>query len=286
MKGSSAFLDENEVMQAAELLKGAVMISAGDAIYALCEAVEPSQTLLMQKINELLTGLNIDAEYTDINGTGVKMSANDLLKLGRELAQSKTYTAYSSLTYYELVHQGGRKTELASANKLLRSSTGCFGLATGSSPSAGYSGVYAVRRGDVTYICAIVGAQNNAERSATVTEMFEYAFSAYKATTVAKAGKALASQVPVENGTLRGVDLISKNDVKLLGQGDVEYTKTEDIPEKLRAPLSTQDVVGTITYTDPDGNVLAIVELSPAESVEVAAFAHHFRQILLAWLHK
>ena len=286
VKGASAFLDAGEQIKAAELLRSAVMVCAGDAIYALCETLEPSRTMLLASVNALLGELGIGVAYTDVNGTGAKFSASDLLKLGQALAQSPAYCTYSGLYYHELAHQSGRKTELVSSNKLLNSTAGCFGLATGSSPGAGYSGIYAVRRGDTTYICVVAGAKNNADRTSVAAEMIEYAFSAYKVTTLAKADKAVGIELPVDGGTLENVLLIPKGDVKIVSKDTADLTKTEQIPQRLVAPFSASDVVGSLLYTDSEGTLVATVELVPAQSVASAGFAHYYRRALLGWLHR
>ena len=138
IKGPTAFLSAYEIIDAASLLKAAVMITAGDAIYALAEAIYGSATACQQRMQERLSELGVEASYNNLMDTDIRLSANDLVAIGRALMQSPSFTSYSGLFYDSITHADGRVTELASSNRLLKSSVGCVGVATGSSTSAGY----------------------------------------------------------------------------------------------------------------------------------------------------
>lgn len=284
IKGPTAFLEAYEKIDAGSLLKSAIMISAGDAIYALAEATAGSAAAFLQKLHAKLQALGIDVSYDDIMGTGTMFSANDLAVLGSEIIKSNTFLTYSQLFYDEIAHEGGRKTELANPNKLVRFMTGCIGV-IGSSNEAGYCGVFAVQRSETLFISIVLGSKNSSLRFDTATELTEYAFTAYKTVKIASQGEVLMPDVPIISGTVNTADLVAKSDTVLLLPQGVEYEMVPNVPEALTAPVLTTDTVGTVEYVDQEGNMLAAVELCVPQDIEVATFWDAVYQILLAWLH-
>ena len=73
IQGPTAFLSPGEAIDAGSLLKAGIIITAGDAIYALGEAVFGTEEACLIRIRERLASLNIHAEYGDMLGSGVKL---------------------------------------------------------------------------------------------------------------------------------------------------------------------------------------------------------------------
>jgi D-alanyl-D-alanine carboxypeptidase (penicillin-binding protein 5/6) len=285
VKGPTAFVEPYEEIAASELLKAAVMIGAGDAIYALAEAATGSAEVFVERLNERLNELNIDVTYTNITGDGVLLSVSDLAALGCEAVKSEAFRNYATLYMDGITHKNGTSTELVNSNRLIRNTTGCLGVGTGSSDSAGYCGVFWVQRGETAYVCALTGAQNSSARSSTAQSMIEYAFGAYKTVTLARAGEILVENIPVKGGAELLVNLAAKDDSVLLLKQNEEYSERREIPETLFAPLVTDAVAGTIEYLDENGNLIAVVELVPQRAVAQAALGDFIRLMFLGFLH-
>lgn len=285
VKGPTAFLSAYEVMDAASLLKAAVMITAGDAIYALSEAVYGSATACLQRMQARLPTLGIEAAYTDLMGTEVRLSANDLIALGRALMQSPSFTAYSSLFFDGITHVDGRATELASSNRLLKTSVGCAGVATGSSSSAGYCGVFSVSRGGTAWICALIGAPNASSRTAAAAGLIDYGFAAYEAKTLAKAEQVMVESMPVLGARRSSVALVAAADAVLLLPKGTEYEAQWELPATLTAPLLGQEAVGRVRYVKDTGEEICSVELLPAEDIQQARLADYAALVLTGWVH-
>ena len=83
------------------------MILAGDAIQALAEACAGTSGAALSSINARLSELCIEAECMSLSAEGIRLSANDLLKLGAALAESETFCAYSAVYMDEIVHEKG-----------------------------------------------------------------------------------------------------------------------------------------------------------------------------------
>jgi len=281
--GPTAFLEANESATISMLLKAAVMICAGDAIYALGEAAYGSPEACNQEAGEILYNLGVEGGYNYMAGEG-QYSAAELAAIGAELMKSRCFSLYSSLYYDRIQHEDGRETELASSNKLLKSCTGTAGVATGSSNDAGYCGVFGVKRGNSSYVCAVLGAGSSAKRAESAQSMLEYAFAAYDTRVLARAGEVIVPAVPVKGGVLGTVDLVAREDAVALLPKNAGLEEERKIPEELTAPLVKEDTVGSIVYSC-GGEALAGVGLFPAMDIEAARTADYVKMALLEWLH-
>mgnify|MGYP000038910841 FL=1 len=285
IKGPTAFLSAGEVIDAGSLLKAGIMITAGDAIYALGEAVFGTEEACLTRIQERLAGLNIQAEYRDIMGTGVKLSAQDLATLGKALMASPSFTSYSGIFLDTITHPDGRETQLASSNRLIKSMPGCNGVATGSSNTAGYCGVFSVKRNGATWLCAVIGAPDAAARFSTATALLEHGFAAYEVKTLARAESILVDAVPVQGAKQTSVALVAASDAILLLPKGVSFEAKYDLPETLNAPVSSQEAVGRVTYVNGDGETLCRVDLLPAEDILQAQVLDYAAMLLQRWVH-
>ncbi|MBR5292807.1 MAG: D-alanyl-D-alanine carboxypeptidase [Clostridia bacterium] len=284
ISGPTAFLEAYEQAEMSTLLKAAVMICAGDAIYALAEGVYGSAEACAIAVNELMRDMEIDGNYTDITGNGINFTPHEIAKIGAELMQCQSFTLYSGLFYDTIQHSDGRTTELASSNKLLKSCVGTNGVGTGSSSAAGYCGVFSVKRGNTSYICAIFGAQNSSQRAQKAQSMLEYAFAAYDAKTLATEGEAIVDSMPVHNGTKSNVPIVSNKTVVALVPKNTILEERREIPEILEAPVNSSTVVGTVTYLH-EGETVGVVELVSAEDVDRANVFDYIKRSLMEWLH-
>lgn len=283
--GPSAYLKKGETISAKELLRAAVMISAGDAIYALAEHAFGSEDVFMNNIELTMRASGVDKKLPECLGTYMTFSCKEMIALGEAAAESPTFLKYCAEKYYVLEHADGRKTELATANKLLTTLPGCIGLFTGSSKSDGYCGVFACRRGEATYICAVIGAQNSKIRFETATKLFEEAFANYQYYVICDPDEPVVESYPVEGGAVDSIDLYAKESCGLLmkkSNGDPQ--KRFDLPDILTAPLDPEHAVGTIAFYDADGTQLLEAALYPKEAVRASGFSEILKRLLFAFV--
>lgn len=267
--GPTAFLEAGETIAASELMKAAVMISAGDAILALGENAFGSGEVFLQNIGVTLSELGISPSMSDCLGTGSRFTARELLIMAQAAAQSPCFLQYAGLYYETLTHTDGRSTELVNANRMIRSFTGCFGLLTGSSRDDGYCGVFAATRNDVSYAVVVIGCRTSELRFSCAGALFDYAFANYRVETLAGAGKPVLDAWPVEGGTEKSVALVAHEDaVLLLNAGAGAVSAAYRLPETLQAPLYAEQSVGEAVFTAADGTELAVVALYPSKSIE------------------
>ena len=279
ISGPTAFLEAGERIEAGELLKAAVMISAGDAIVTLGENVFGSESVFLNNITVTLKELGMDRVLTDCLGTGTAFSARDLCALGAAAVKSEHFCRWSGQYMEHIVHAGGRETELVNANRMIRSYSGCFGLMTGSQKEEGYSGVFAVKRQEVVYVAAVVGARTSEERFAAAGSLFDYAFAAFQPVRLSGAGEVVMPDWPVLYGDRDAVDLVAHEDASLLlskQAGKVE--RRLDVPEQLTAPLYAEESVGAAVFT-LGGEEVFTIALYPAADVISHSLADLFRRI-------
>ena len=278
--GPSAYLKKGETITAKELLRAAIMISAGDAIYALAEHAFGSEDVFLDNIELTMRAAGVNKELPGCLGTYMTFSCKEMIALGETAAESPTFLKYCAQKYAVLEHADGRKTELATANKLLTTLPGCIGLFTGSSKNDGYCGVFACRRGETTYICSVIGAQNSKSRFETATKLFEEAFANYKYYTICDPDEPVVEAYPVEGGDVDSIDLYAKESCGLLmkkSSGDPQ--KRFDLPDILTAPLDPEHAVGSIAFYDADGTLLLEAALYPKDPVRASGFSEILKRL-------
>ena len=86
--GPTAFLDAYENAEVSMFLKAAAVICAGDAIYALGEAAYGSIEACAMAAAEKLNSMGIQAESGEIANGSVRLSADDLVRIGGKLSTS------------------------------------------------------------------------------------------------------------------------------------------------------------------------------------------------------
>ena len=280
IEGPSAYLKKGETIKASELIRAAVMISAGDAIIALAEHAFGSEDVFLNNIELTMRAVGVDKQLPNCLGTFMTFSCKELISLGEAAVESPTFLKYCAEKYAILEHADGRKTELATANKLLTTLPGCIGLFTGSSKNDGYCGVFACKRGETTYVCSVIGAQNSKTRFEIATKLFEEAFANYRYYTFCDPNEPVIENYPVEGGDVDFVDLYTKEAYSLLTQkssGDPQ--KKVDLPEILPAPLSPDHAVGSIAFYDADGSILLEAALYPGEAVQANSFSELLKRL-------
>lgn len=284
ISGPTAFLEPGESIQAEALLKAAVMISAGDAICTLGENAFGSESVFCQNIAVTCRELGVEKTFEDCVGTGVKFTAEELLLLGLAAAESPTFCQWSGVYMEEIIHEGGRTTELVSANRMLRSYSGCFGLLTGSSPEDGYCGVIAARQNGTVAVAVVLGARNSSTRFSIAKELLDGVYANYRLVTLANGGEAVEEDIPVLNGEKKTVSLVAGETAAfLLPKGGETPEKVLEVELPLTAPLYTNTPVGSVTYRLGE-QVLCTLPLYPGEDVAEFTFLSLFRRFMGAYV--
>lgn len=286
ISGPTAFLSDGETICAGELMKAAVMISAGDAIVTLGENAFGSESVFVDNINATLRLAGVERTMTDACGTGMQFSAQELAKLGKRALESGTYQKYCLLYRDFLKHSDGRETELVNANRMIRSYTGCKGLVTGSAGTSTYCGVFAAERSGTAFIAVVIGADTANARFEAAETMLNFGFANFVSKRCLKAGEVVVPELSVQDGTEKTVQLIAREEVRLLlpKSAERDLRQTLETPDRLIAPIDDSVALGRIVYQDAEGTVLAEIPLYADRSVEAFGWRDVFSVIAAAFL--
>ncbi len=281
--GQTIFLEANEKINAESLLKGGIMILAGDAIYALCEHIYGSTSL--ERLNNRLDDIGVNVKYDSIMGDNIEWTAMDLATLSEAISQSKTFLAYSSLYMDTITHSSGRKTEIVNQNKLIKTYSGCVGLATSSSSSSGYNGVFCVNRANLKSICVIIGAKNSTERFNSAKKILDYGENNFKINKVALKGDIIVKDVVITGGTKKSVNLICLEDVSFLTKKDEKLTiDLSYVPESLDAPVNPDSLMIDVPVIDGGGKTLGYMQLVVDDDVELIKIGDFIAMFISLWV--
>lgn len=286
ISGPTAFLEQGETIRASELIKAAVMISAGDAIMTLGENAYGSENVFVENIHATLQLCGVERNMTDACGTGMQFSAKELALLGCAALASPTFQQYCTLYREMLTHSDGRETELVNANRLVRSYNGCKGLVTGSSGTSTYCGVFAAERAGTGFVAVVIGAETANDRFACAETMLSFGFSNYVSREISRAGTVIAQDVPVQDGTEKTVNLVTKDDRRLLlaKSEEQQLQEVRELPEALAAPIDTSTALGSVNYLDGEGNTLVTVPLYADRKVDAFGWLDIFSEIAVRFL--
>lgn len=276
--GSQVYLKQGEVFTLEELMKAMMIHSANDASVAIAEAVagsvEAFVDLMNLKAKEL--GMN-DTVFHSVHGLppgkGQQMdlsSAYDLALLGQRLVQEPKILEWTSTI--EEPFRGGQFT-LHNTNKMLSRFRGMDGIKTGYIRESGFCITATAARDGTRMIAVVLGAANNAMRTAETTRLLSLGFNTYKTVTLATAGQALAKRLKVKKGKAPDVGLIYASDLRVSVKNDQasQVVFADDLPPEVEAPVQEGTVLGKATARLGD-RVLGEVNIVAAETNEKASF--------------
>lgn len=285
-KGATAFLSANEHIAAEELLKAAVMLTAGDAISALLLSLCGTREAALEAVNAELSAIDVAPLSASAMGEGRQFTLNELKRICMELAESGSFLKYSSTYTAELAHENAPTTELTNPNRLVRHYSGCFGLATGSVGASEYAGAFIARRGGTAFLVLLSGMQSGSARAKLASDLLDYAFSAFRTCEVGKAGDVIGS-VTVTGGQMSRVEAVSPSDIKVLvSVQSPKLTIVPELYESAEAPIAEGEVLGKLIIKDASGNILAEAPAVSAEAVKASSFGFWFMRLTESWLRR
>lgn len=290
MGGMQAFLDAGGQYSVGELMKAVVMISANDACVALVEHLSGSEEVFVQEMNEKAKTLGLHnttfVNSTGVNAEGQTTSARDTAKIAQAVLQHETLLKWSKSYMDKIVHSGGRETELVNPNRLIRFYNGATGIQTGSSNTAGYCLAGSATRGESSFVCVVLGANNSNGRFDAASTLLDYGFANYSNLTVARENEVVKKNAKIQGGVLGEVNLVAGEDVDLLLKKGEEQNITKElvVEEEIKAPLTTDNSVGELVVKSGEKE-LARVPVYPQKDVEQRSFLNSFLKIIRMWLY-
>ena len=193
MPGSRMFVEVNDKVSVADLMKGIVVQSGNDASVALAEYVSGSEDAFVSMMNQYAKQLGMDHTHF-ANATGLPhkehySTARDLATLARALIHDypDEYKLHSIKQYtYNNIKQLNR-------NQLLWRDDSVDGVKTGHTDSAGFCLVASAKRDDMRLISVVMGTDSEEARSRETQALLNYAFRFYETHKLYAANKSIAS---------------------------------------------------------------------------------------------
>lgn len=280
MGGSQVFLEQGEQFTVDELIKCTVIASANDAAVALAEHMAGSEALFVERMNARAKELGMRASsFENVTGLDDEVvrhltSAYDIVLMSRELMKHECVMKYACV-WQDSIRNGS--FTLTNTNRLVRYYSGCTGLKTGSTDKAGYCVSATAKRGEMSLIAVIMGAETRDKRNEAARTLLDYGFATYDLYTE-KAGA--LEDADVYHGSKDAVTLYSTGfsslvEKKQLGRIEKSYV----IPEYIAAPKKNGDVVGEIIYSI-DGEEIGRSDIIIKEDIERVGLWELFLRLL------
>lgn len=277
--GMSAFLSPGGMYAASDLIKPMLMISANDAAISLACASAGSEEAFLQKMNDKAAQLGISPVFVNVTGhdaAGQSMSPMQAVVIARELVKHQQFLQHSAQYSDTITHKGGRVTELVNPNKLVRTYSGCDGLATGSNPTALYSGAFTAQREGQRFIAVIGGAKNSNARFDAAAKLLDYGFANFQSVTPIQEGKGVCKDVPIDGGEKKTVHGVAGASTPMLVRKGAAIQKEPRLfAPTLTAPIAKGQPIGEL-IVKVDGEVVQKVPITAYEEVQKASVLNSF----------
>jgi len=269
-EGSRMFIEPNQPVTVAELLRGMIVQSGNDATIALAEAVGGSEAGFVAMMNKQAQRLGMSNTHF-VNSTGLPdarhyTTARDLARLAAAIVRDfpEFYPLYSIKEYtYNGITQANR-------NRLLWSDPTVDGMKTGHTQGAGYCLIASSQRGTRRLLSVVLGADSEAMRAMESQRLLNYGFQFFDSVRLYAKNQTVAT-LKVWKGSSNTIKTGFTRDIYLsLPRGQAKDIKASlTTRQPLLAPLVAGQQIGTVTLT-LNNKPLAQYPLLALESVSVA----------------
>ncbi len=289
MGGSQALLDAGGIYPLSELLKSLIIASANDSAVALAELLMGSEENFAAAMNRRAQELGLnDTHYVNASGLpaeGQYTTARDVAELSREVLKHPTYFEYSGIWMDEIVHKGGRVTQLVNTNRLIRFYEGADGVKTGSTNEAKYCVSATAKRGDERFLAVVLGAPTGAKRFDLAGKLLNYAFENYFTKTFLVKGQVIDKQIPVSRALSRSISASALCDLSVLVKRGEEknWTMEFNLPKCVKAPQRKGEVIGQAIALYC-GERVTNVPIVLCEEIPKLGIPAIIREIFFRWL--
>ena len=177
--GSRLGLSQNNKISIEHLLYGLMLRSGNDAAVALAEStagnVDNFALMMNKKAKELnLTNTNFVTPH-GLDNENHYTSAYDLAYLADYALKNETFSKIVK-TKTCTIYINGRPKTISNTNELLGTFEGIYGIKTGFTNGANRCLVTSCKRGDLDFICIVLGCDTKKDRTRDSVKLLNYAF--------------------------------------------------------------------------------------------------------------
>lgn len=285
MGGSQVYLEPNEEMSVADMLKAVAVASGNDAAVALAEFVAGSEAGFIDMMNKKAEELGLsNTVFKNCNGLPIEghhSSARDIAIMSAALLEYPQILEFTSIWMDSL--RGG-EFGLVNTNKLIRFYEGANGLKTGSTGEAKYCLSASAKRDGMQLIAVVLGAENSKKRFQDASSMLDYGFNTFAIANSLISQEELGT-VKVLKGKTEFCEAFVDPNVNVL----VEKAKMSDIEKKvtmedvIKAPVTEGEKLGEVEFI-LNGEVLAKADILSKFRIEKITPADVFMRFLGSFL--
>jgi len=288
MGGSQIFLDAYSEHTAGDLFKAIVVSSANDASVAFAETIAGSESDFVSRMNSRAAELGMtNTNYgnsTGLPAAGAYSTARDVATVTREVIKHPIYFKYSRIWMDEFKHPGGRITEMANTNKLIRFYKGCDFGKTGSTNEAGYCLSASAQRGDLRLIGVVIGAENSTARFGETSGLFDWGFANFECKRLLDISKPVEQTLKVSKSGVDSIKVLPASDYSILSRkgekSDIEITY--ELPNSVSAPIKAGAEIGRAKLVK-GGEVVKEVALIAGEDADGLTYWETVKEALGGW---
>ena len=242
-----------------DMLYALMLRSANDAGQALAIAVSGSEEAFGKYMNDYTKELGLtDSVWSNAHGLDDDdhlASAYDLAMITREAVRYPKFNEIITTESWTLPWlDNAYDRVIYNHNQFLTTYEGADGVKTGYTEKAGNCLIASATREGMRLIGVVLNCPNQSHYT-QMTALMDYGFANYKPLKLASAGDVVGS-VRISKGAAGKVDAVLMDDIIIAVPNNSTYAPKAkiDLPSSLEAPQTTDQPVGTVTYTDDMGN--------------------------------
>jgi D-alanyl-D-alanine carboxypeptidase (penicillin-binding protein 5/6) len=285
--GSRTFVKVGSQVPVIDLMKGMIVQSGNDATVALAERVGGTRDGFVQLMNQYAQRLGMkSSHFTDVDGLPDPQhytTARDLATVANALVRDfPEYYYIFGLKDFTWNH-----IKQPNRNGLLWSDTSVDGLKTGHTDEAGYCLIASAKRNGTRLVSVVLKAPKWHSREADSEALLNYGFNFFQTEKIATArAPVLKPRVYESASGYAAVGALADLYVTLpRGQAARVSTNAAITKPRLIAPLAAGSVVGELTVTDGNGQVIGHEPLVTLEAVPAGGLLTRAMDGMRLWFH-
>ena len=285
--GSRTFVKVGSQVPVIDLIKGMIVQSGNDATVALAERVGGTREGFVQLMNEYAQKLGMkSSHFVDVDGLPDPQhytTARDLATVANALVRDfPEYYYIFGLKDFTWNH-----IKQPNRNGLLWSDPSVDGLKTGHTDEAGYCLIASAKRNGTRLVSVVLKAPKWHSREADSEALLNYGFNFFQTEKIATAhAPVLKPRVYESASGYAAVGALADLYVTLpRGKAASVSTNAALTNKRLIAPLAAGTVVGQLTVTDGNGQVVGQEPLVTLEAVPAGGLLTRAMDGMRLWFH-
>ena len=267
--GSRTFVKVGSQVPVIDLMKGMIVQSGNDATVALAERIGGTREGFVQLMNEYAQRLGMkSSHFTDVDGLPDPQhytTARDLATVANALVRDfpEYYYIFGMKDFtWNHIRQPNR-------NGLLWSDPSVDGLKTGHTDEAGYCLIASAKRNGTRLVSVVLKAPKWHSREVDSEALLNYGFNFFQTEKIATARAAILKPRVYESASGYAAVGAPADLYVTLPRGKAASVTTNAALNKTRlvAPLAAGSIVGELTVTDGNGQVVGREPLVTLEAV-------------------